>query len=211
MFCCFRPPTAQDDAHTAGSANPGVNARAAASSKAAAAPPEPLHPAAASSGKPPPGRRSNSLGSNPLATQQQTAGTPGSPAGLGQIALEPLVKLGEGAALQTAVLPPDMVGAAGNASAAAAAAGTDDDGQGGQQGGVLKLVALLQELLALSTASPRQPLSKAMSLLVVRLPVDWACLHAISNSGRVVMQVRRCGTCSALVVCAPESIHTMIS
>lgn len=54
---------------------------------------------------------------------------------------------------------------------------------------MLKLVALLQELMALSTASPRQPLSKAMSLLVVRLPVDWACLHAISSTGRVVMQV----------------------
>eukprot|EP00775_Hariotina_reticulata_P009528 gene9528-9691_t len=53
-----------------------------------------------------------------------------------------------------------------------------------QQAGVLKLVALLQELFALSTASPQQPLSKAMALLVVRLPVDWACLSAISSTGR---------------------------
>jgi hypothetical protein len=30
-----------------------------------------------------------------------------------------------------------------------------------------------------------------MGLLVVRLPVDWACLHVFSTSGRVVMQVSR--------------------
>jgi hypothetical protein len=28
-----------------------------------------------------------------------------------------------------------------------------------------------------------------MGLLVVRLPVDWACLHVFSTTGRVVMQV----------------------
>jgi hypothetical protein len=67
---------------------------------------------------------------------------------------------------------------------------------------VLKLVALLQELLALSTASPRQPLSRAMSLLVVRLPVDWACLHAISSSGRVVMQVRSPGSWCYFAACS---------
>jgi hypothetical protein len=76
------------------------------------------------------------------------------------------------------------------AAAAALGPGTDIDILQQQQAGVLKLVALLQELLALSTASPRQPLSKAMGLLVVRLPVDWACLSAISSTGRVVMQVR---------------------
>jgi hypothetical protein len=68
-----------------------------------------------------------------------------------------------------------------------------EDAGAAPQNDVLQLVALLQELLGLSTASPRQPLSKAMGLLVVRLPVDWACLHVFSASGRVVMQVRSGG------------------
>ncbi|WIA14831.1 hypothetical protein OEZ85_001550 [Tetradesmus obliquus] len=119
-----------------------------------------------------------------LQQQHQEQGAPAAAAGAGGMPLEPPARLGEGAALQAAGTPPDAAGAAGGAAAAASAGGDD-----GGQGGVLKLVALLQELLALSTASPRQPLARAMSLLVARLPVDWACLHAISSSGRVVMQV----------------------
>jgi hypothetical protein len=209
MFCCFRPPTTQDDATAKGAqlqlhqqhqqqatsdvaASSGGSitaARAAAGAVEAVA--ERLHSVAGSRGKPPPGRRSNSLGSNPLAIshqqqQQQDQALPAAAAGLGGPLLEPLARLGEGAALQAAGLTADAAGTAGSAAAAGAAGGDN-----GGQGGVLQLVALLQELLALSTACPRQPLSRAMSLLVLRLPVDWACLHAISSSGRVVMQVGR--------------------
>jgi hypothetical protein len=48
----------------------------------------------------------------------------------------------------------------------------------------MKVLALLQELLALSGNVQRQPLSKAMSLLLLRLSLDWASLTAISSNGR---------------------------
>jgi hypothetical protein len=121
---------------------------------------------------------------------------------LGQVPLEPLARLGEGAAQQAPGLQPHAPhdAASGHSTAAHHAQQQqhaaqqqsrpgDDAGQA-PQNDVLQLVALLQELLGLSTASPKQPLSKAMGLLVVRLPVDWACLHVFSASGRVVMQVR---------------------
>lgn len=119
---------------------------------------------------------------------------------VGQISLDPLARLGEGAAQQAPGLQPATYPSDAHEPAAGQqhhgqhqqhqqASRASDDAGSTPQNDVLQLVALLQELLGLSTASPRQPLSKAMGLLVVRLPVDWACLHAFSASGRVVMQV----------------------
>ncbi|KAF8056396.1 MAP3K12 [Scenedesmus sp. PABB004] len=168
MLCCFRPSAHEADDGAADVLPP--------SSSRGKSGPEPVV-----AGKPPAGRRSYSIGSQPgSSVGQSTAG--GAVSTLGPLALDPLARLGEGAAVQAAAVQPEL-------DAALAAAGHDGGDDVGQGGGVLKLVALLQELLALSTATPRQPLSKAMALLVVRLPVDWACLHAISTSGRVVMQV----------------------
>jgi hypothetical protein len=131
---------------------------------------------------------------------------------LGQIPLDPLAQLGEGAAQQAPGLQPGTHPYGAHEAAAGQqhhaqqqqqqqAPRASDDAGAAPQNDVLQLVALLQELLGLSTASPRQPLSKAMGLLVVRLPVDWACLHAFSASGRVVMQV---GGCTGAADCSPH-------
>lgn len=154
----------------------------------------------------PPRRRSgSSSGANQFQPQQQqlpqSQQSTHQQQQLGQVSLEPLARLGEGAAQQAPGLQPPASHAAASghptpghhaqqqhAGQQQSCAG--DDGGQAPQNDVLQLVALLQELLGLSTASPKQPLSKAMGLLVVRLPVDWACLHVFSASGRVVMQVR---------------------
>lgn len=176
MFCCFRPSANEQDEQklSAGHApTPAEQVHTSPSHESL------VQPAATAKAVPP--RRSASISAQPGTIQQQSSGAV--PA-VNQQHLEPLAKVGEGAAMQAAPISSPDTGAVNTAANTAA-----DDMQG-QQGGVLKLVALLQELLALSTASPRQPLSKAMGLLVVRLPVDWACLHAISSSGQVVLQVR---------------------
>ena len=67
-------------------------------------------------------------------------------------------------------------GATGGAGGSRHGSGTEDN--------VLKVLALLQELLGLSGNVQRQPLSKAMALLLLRLSLDWASLTAISSNGQ---------------------------
>lgn len=178
MLCCFRP-VALEKQDSAGKTS-GVHKTSAAS-----IPPD-VQPSQQSLSS---GGRTHNQQSQPQ--QQHVA----------QAAGDPLAPLGEGNALQgggqsTRASIPDTT----NQQQAAHANGlmqqhqqqlcaADESSSQAAQNGVLQLVALLQELLALSTARPKQPLSKAMGLLVVRLPVDWACLHVFSTSGRVVMQV----------------------
>lgn len=172
MLCCFRPSAKEQDGQH----------KATASSTASAikhnSPAQERLPSSQPAPKVASGRRSNSLGNRPGAgPQPQPEISP-------QHQPSAQVKPGSLAATHAA-------GPAGQDQGQVAGSGPGDDTLAGQQGGVLQLVALLQELLALSTASPRQPLSKAMALLVLRLPVDWACLHAISLSAQVVLQVSK--------------------
>lgn len=60
--------------------------------------------------------------------------------------------------------------------------------QAGVQEHVLRVVSVLQELLALSTSAQRAPLSRTMALLVNKLSLDWACLSVVSPSGQTYMQ-----------------------
>jgi hypothetical protein len=124
----------------------------------------------------------------------------------------------EGAAQPAAGLQPH------HANAQLEQAGVGQSGSDAPPGGgdgVLALVALLQELLALSTSSPKQPLSKAMALLVQRLPVDWAALHVIGSAGRLALQVRvaRARQCHASAsssvtqrrtLCLPSLTHSLM-
>lgn len=213
MLCCFRRPATQE-----GAALPLQEG----SSRGAAAGGAGSGNGTAADGPPVVRRRSASLEVAPRqssATRQHQQQLQQQQQGLGNVSLEPLARLGEGAAQQAPGLQPTSItsphsegsapggGSTGSqqhqhhqqqqqqgvpAHLQAQLHGSEDGGGAGgaPQSDVLQLVALLQELLGLSTASPRQPLSKAMALLVVRLPVDWACLHVFSASGRVVMQVR---------------------
>lgn len=63
------------------------------------------------------------------------------------------------------------------------------DATNAAEGDALALMSLLQELLSLSALTPVPPLSRAMALIVGRLPVDWAALHGFSCGQRVVLQV----------------------
>lgn len=166
MFCCFRPSAKEHDVHTADTALTGQGHGLGDVSQLDA------DKAATPSRRLP--------GGSTIAAQQPAARS--ASAGQQQMERPAAAELSGAAAMQAASSAPDLTAVTTPAGSTAA-----DDAQGG----VLKLVALLQELLALSTVSPRQPLSRAMALLLVRLPVDWACLHAISNSGSVVLQVGR--------------------
>lgn len=185
MFCCCGPPATKDGQSAAGGGSQPGKAQQG--------------DAAVAGESVPAGRRKSDSSVHSLRQHSQQH--------LGQqVSLEPLARLGEGAALQApgvqpAASPHNSLSASGHQQltgqqqqhgSSQQQQRASEDGQA-PQSDVLQLVALLQELLGLSTASPKQPLSKAMGLLVVRLPVDWACLHVFSASGRVVMQVRAVG------------------
>jgi len=196
MLCCFRPPATRDSQPAAGSGPHEQQELNKASGSA---------PASADAGNQ---RWKSGSGLDPAQQQQQQHQLQQHSQlqhQQQQVPLEPLARLGEGAALAPGLQPTTSPHGSHDAAANAAAVNqqhhittqqqqqqlrvSEDAGQQAPQNDVLQLVALLQELLGLSTASPKQPLSKAMGLLVVRLPVDWACLHVFSSSGRVVMQV----------------------
>ncbi len=56
-----------------------------------------------------------------------------------------------------------------------------------------QFVALLQELLAISSgATQPPPLSRSCALLVGRLPVDWAALAVVTSRWAVVFGLEVC-------------------